>query len=101
LQHVHADGGATSNQFLMQFVADMTQLTVRASNLPELSALGAALAGLIGLGVYQSTNDITTLPRQHTDFTPTLAPAAADKIYAGWLEAVQQVLYQTPKGLNL
>jgi glycerol kinase len=101
LQHVHGDGGATSNQFLMQFVADMTQLTVRASDLPELSALGAALAGLIGLGIYQSTDDITPLPQQYTDFTPILTPAAADKIYAGWLEAVQQVLYQTPKGLNL
>ena len=85
----------------MQFVADMTQLTVRASNLPELSALGASLAGLIGLGVCQSTDDITTLPRQHTDFKPTLDPVAADKAYAGWRQAVQQVLYQTPKGLNL
>ena len=78
LQHVHADGGATSNQFLMQFVADMTQLTVRASSLPELSAWGAALAGLIGLGIYQSTADITNLPKQHTDFEPKLDPADAD-----------------------
>lgn len=95
LQHVHADGGATSNQFLMQFVADMTQLTVRASNMPELSALGAALAGLIGLGVYQSTDDIANLPRQHTDFTPILTVAAADKAYAGWRQALAKVLHKT------
>jgi glycerol kinase len=37
---VHADGGAVRNAFLMQFVADMNQLTVRAAETPEL-ALGA------------------------------------------------------------
>ena len=95
LKHVHADGGATSNQFLMQFVADMTQLTVRTSSLPELSALGAALAGLIGLGIYQSTDDITNLPKQHTDFEPKLDPANADKVYTSWRQAVAKILLET------
>ncbi|MBE2220596.1 MAG: glycerol kinase GlpK [Anaerolineae bacterium] len=94
LHHIHADGGATSNHFLMQFVADMTQLTVRASNLPELSALGAAFAGLLGLGIYQTTDDIIALPRQHTDFEPMLDPAAADKVYVGWQQAVAKILYE-------
>ncbi|MFO7679701.1 MAG: glycerol kinase GlpK [Chloroflexota bacterium] len=92
LQHIHADGGATNNRFLMQFVADMTQLTVRTSVLPELSALGAALAGLLGLGIYQSTDDITNLAKHHVDFEPKLDPADADKAYAGWRQAVAKIL---------
>ena len=43
LSIVHADGGATRNAFLMQFVADLTQLKVRAAQTPELSALGACI----------------------------------------------------------
>ena len=94
LQHVHADGGATSNRFLMQFVADMTQLTVRASNLPELSALGAALAGLLGLGVHKSTTEILNLPKQYTDFNPACDLDEAGEIYASWQQAVAKVLYE-------
>ena len=51
LEYIHGDGGAVSNRFLMQFVADITRYQVRASSLPELSALGAVLAGTLGMGV--------------------------------------------------
>lgn len=94
LQFVHADGGATSNRFLMQFVADMIQLTVRASSLPELSALGAALAGLIGLDVYQTPSDILNLPKQYTDFDPTCDPDKAKEVYTGWQQAVAKLLHE-------
>jgi glycerol kinase len=92
LQTVHADGGAVSNRFLMQFVADLTHLTVRASRLPELSALGAVLAGLIGLGVYADLNAVARLPRETVDFIPIMPPDSAEKFYTGWQRAVRQVL---------
>lgn len=98
LQTVHADGGAVNNRFLMQFVADLTHLTVRASRLPELSALGAVLAGLIGTGVYADLNAIARLPRETIDFIPVMLRDAAEKLYAGWQTAVQQVLYQPTQG---
>ncbi|MCB9423382.1 MAG: glycerol kinase GlpK [Ardenticatenaceae bacterium] len=98
LQTVHADGGAVNNRFLMQFVADLTHLTMRASRLPELSALGAVLAGLIGTGVYADLNDIVRLPRETNDFLPVMPSAAAEKLYTGWQTAVQQVLYQPKQG---
>jgi glycerol kinase len=98
LQTVHADGGAVNNQFLMQFVADLTHLTVRASRLPELSALGAVLAGLIGTGIYADLNAIARLPRETIDFIPGMPRDAAEKLYAGWQTAVQQVLYQPKQG---
>lgn len=92
LQIVHADGGAVSNRFLMQTVADLTQLIVRASSLPELSALGAALAGLVGLGIYKDLDAIAQLPRQTNDFNSMMPAAAAEEFYEGWLRAVRQVL---------
>jgi glycerol kinase len=98
LQHVHADGGATSNQFLMQFVADMTQLTVRASSLPELSALGAVLSGTLGMQVYKSLAELEKLPVDFTDYQPSMSAEQAQKLYGGWQAAVQQVLHQPEQG---
>jgi len=92
LQTVHADGGAVNNRFLMQFVADLTHLTVRASRLPELSALGAVLAGLIGLGVHADLNAMARLPRETIDFMPVMPRDAAEKFYKEWQRAMRQVL---------
>ncbi|HEX3053921.1 MAG TPA: glycerol kinase GlpK [Aggregatilineaceae bacterium] len=92
LQHVHGDGGMVNNKFLMQFVADIVRYTVRASSLPELSALGAVLFGALGQGVYHSLNDLEGLPLGFVDYDPQMDAAQAEIYYAGWQKAVQQVL---------
>ena len=53
-QVLHADGGPTRNEFLMQFTADMTGVELVVSEVPESSALGAAMAAGLGLGQWQS-----------------------------------------------
>jgi glycerol kinase len=98
MQYIHADGGAVGNRFLMQFVADMLGITVRASSLPELSALGAVFSGLLGMEVTQSTEDLRQLPMDSVDFSPRMERALADKYYLDWQAAVQQVLYQPKQG---
>jgi glycerol kinase len=94
MQYIHADGGAVANRFLMQFVADMLGITVRASGLPELSALGAVFSGMLGMGVVQSIVDLQKLPMEAVDFAPKMNRDLADKHYLEWQVAVQQVLYQ-------
>ena len=91
-QHIHADGGAVQNAFLMQSVADLTQVTVRASRLPELSAQGSALAGMMGLGFYRSIEDLKALKQPFVDYEPGIDVAEADRAYQDWLLAVNQVL---------
>ena len=92
LHHINADGGAVQNSFLMQFMADVTQVTVRASRLPELSAQGAALAGLLGMGVYASVNDLESLEQPYLEYVPQMTTAEAELAYQQWLLAVNQVL---------
>jgi glycerol kinase len=92
LQHIHADGGAVQNAFLMQSVADLTQVTVRASRLPELSAQGAALAGMLGLRFYGSMEELKALTQPFVDHGPTIDTEEAERAYQGWLLAVNQVL---------
>jgi glycerol kinase len=98
MQYIHADGGAVSNRFLMQFVADMLGITVRASNLPELSALGAVFSGLLGMDVVQTIVDLQQLPMESVDYAPKMEPSEANQYYLGWQAAVQQVLYQPKQG---
>lgn len=84
LHLVHANGGAVQNAFLMQFVADMTRLTVRASTLGELSALGATFCGTLGMGIYATLAFL--------DYEPVLPDVQAEQYYAGWKAAVRRVL---------
>jgi glycerol kinase len=95
---VHADGGAVRNLFLMQFVADMNQLKVRAAQIPELSALGAVFSGGLGLKIYTSFEDLQKLPFGFVEFTSSMDPVRANNLFAGWQAAVQQVLYQPKQG---
>jgi glycerol kinase len=98
MQYIHADGGAVANRFLMQFVADMLGIIVRASSLPELSALGAVFSGMLGMGVVQTIAALQQLPMESVDFTPKMDHELVDKYYLGWQAAVQQVLYQPKQG---
>jgi glycerol kinase len=95
---VHADGGAVRNAFLMQFVADMNQLKVRAAQTPELSALGAVFSGALGLKLYASLEDLQNLPSGYVEYRSSMPSARADRLFSGWQAAVQQVLYQPKQG---
>lgn len=92
MQFVHADGGMVNNKFLMQFVADITRLRVRASNLPELSALGAVLSGLLGTGQCPSLEALEALPHGFVEYRPTMDADTVSANYEGWKKAVQRVL---------
>ena len=91
-QTVQADGGATSNRFLMQFIADICDVELSVSTVPELSALGAAWSGLIGLGVIPSLQIIKQLPRESHIYRPRMDAFEANQLYSGWQSAVQRVL---------
>ncbi len=98
MRYIHADGGAVANIFLMQYVADMLGITVRASSLPELSALGAVFSGMLGMGAVKSIAALRQIPMESVDFDPQMDHKLVSQYYLGWQAAVQQVLYQPPKG---
>ena len=89
---LHADGGPTRNGFLMQFSADMIGLELDVSEVSESSAWGAASAGLLGLGVYKSLEDLAALPRSARTYRPQMPRDAADQLHVGWQTAVRRVL---------
>jgi glycerol kinase len=92
LQNLHADGGPTRNGFLMQFTADLTGVELRVSEVAESSAWGAAMNGLLGLGLCRSLDDIAALPREVKSFRPAMSVELVKKNFAGWKQAVKRVL---------
>jgi glycerol kinase len=92
LKTINADGGATRNKFLMQFIADMTGLSVTAAQIPDCSPLGAALAGMLGMGVHESFGELAHLPRETVTYEPQMPAVQVQQLCAGWKRAVKQVL---------
>ncbi len=88
LELLRADGGMTANGFLMQFQADLLGIPVEVAAEREQTALGAAL--LAGLAT-----DVWPEPRPSpagTRYEPHLAAEEAERLYAGWREALRRTL---------
>ena len=90
IAELKVDGGASANNLLMQFQADITGAAVRRPLVRETTALGAAFLAGLAVGVWSSTEEIArqwTLDRQ---FIRTMAPEAAAAKVAGWQKAVSR-----------
>jgi len=82
------DGGASSNNYLMQFQSNLLQCEIERPKIVETTALGAAhLAGL-AVGYWKDTNDFGALEGTASKFDPEISKEAADKCYAKWQRAV-------------
>ena len=86
------DGGASVNNALMQFQADLLGVTVKRPAVSETTALGAAYLAGLAVGYWQDPSDVTrnwVLDRQ---FSPSMPAAHRDALYARWKKAVSRVL---------
>jgi glycerol kinase len=92
LSVIHADGGPTANRFLMQFTADVCGIDVDVSTVSDCSALGAAMMGALGTGIYRSLDEIAALPRPSTAYRPQMDAERVREFHAGWTRAVEQVI---------
>jgi len=92
LQTLHADGGPTRNPFLMQFTADLTRTEIQVAEVAESSAWGAAMNGLLSLGIHKSLDELVKLPRAQKVFRPKMNARQVKRLHAGWLAAVKRVL---------
>jgi glycerol kinase len=91
LDRLRVDGGATANDWLMQFQADVLRVTVERPSVIETTALGAAgLAGLAG-GVWQSPEEFLA-SRDFTRFAPRQSLDDVERGYDGWRRAVRAAL---------
>jgi glycerol kinase len=87
---IKSDGGASINNFLMQFLADILDMKVdRPENL-EATALGAAYFTGIAAGIWKYPDDILRIHRIEREFTPDMDTRTREALYAGWKKAVER-----------
>ncbi len=90
-----ADGGASRNGMLMQFQADIIGRPVMRSASAEASPLGAAYLAGLGVGIWQTLDEISQLPRPREPFDPRMPAEQRSALYAGWQTAVARATLGT------
>jgi glycerol kinase len=88
---LRVDGGATQNDFLMQFQADILGVAVDRPEVIESTATGAAFLAGIGVGLWKSGKELERVRRQDRVFRPRMARRERDALYAGWQDAIARV----------
>lgn len=89
---IRVDGGMVKNNWVCQFIADMTAKPVLRPEIIETTALGAAYLAGLHVGIFKTVDDIAAAWTCEHTFTPEMDEAQRTKLYAGWQKAVKQVL---------
>ena len=92
LTTLKVDGGAAANVMLLQFQADLLNVTVRRPVVAETTALGAAYLAGLAVGYWKSTDDVAANWALDREFRPAMPKATSEKLYAGWKKAVGRSL---------
>lgn len=90
LSQLKADGGASRDQFLMQFQSDVLNRSVCRPVIRETTALGAAYLAGLGVGLWQNRDEIKTLWQRDTVFTPAMEDTKRQELLDKWHKAVSR-----------
>jgi len=92
LKELRVDGGATANDGLMQFQSDILGVPVVRPTVTETTALGAAYLAGLGVGYWNSEEDIRKQWEVDRRFDPTMAAGHAEGLLKGWQRAVKAAI---------
>ena len=92
LQNLKVDGGASVNNFLMQFQADILDRSVLRPVIAETTALGAAYLAGLAVGFWANEDEVKTKWAVDGEYNPKMAGEDRDALYAGWQKAVGRSL---------
>ncbi|WP_413398995.1 glycerol kinase GlpK [Pyrococcus kukulkanii] len=92
IKELRVDGGATANDFLMQFQADILNRRVVRPVVKETTALGAAYLAGLAVDYWESLDEIRALWKAERVFEPEMDEETRERLYKGWKEAVRRVM---------
>jgi glycerol kinase len=90
LAELKVDGGASVNNRLMQFQADVLGAVVRRPEVSETTALGAAYLAGLAVGYWSNQADVAKNWALDREFKPAMQQAERDRRYAQWRKAVER-----------
>jgi len=92
LTALKVDGGMTSNNLLMQTLADFLDAPVVRPMVAETTCLGAAYAAGLAVGFWPDTDALRANWKRAAEWTPRMDAAQRDREYKNWLKAVQATM---------
>lgn len=92
LKRLRVDGGAVSNNLLMQFQSDLLQVPVDRSKINETTALGAAYLAGLAIGFWKDHSEISSYWKKDKVFEPTMDINTRNKLYYGWQKAIEATM---------
>ena len=92
LTELKVDGGASRNNLLMQFQADLLGIDVVRPKITETTAIGAAYLAGLGVGYWDSVDELRRQWKVERTFTPNLDSETVRTAREGWADAISRTL---------
>lgn len=90
IKELRVDGGASANNFLMQFQSDISNLKVIRPYITETTSLGAAFLAGLGVGIWKDLDEIKRIWKEEKVFTPCMPEEKRRYYLSKWKEAVNR-----------
>ena len=97
LKELRVDGGASLNNLLMQFQADLLNVPVARPKVAETTALGAAYLAGLAVGYWKNRSEISAQWQMDRRFKPRMKPGQRAKLIAGWNKALNRAKHWEEK----
>ncbi len=93
INSLKVDGGASANDFLMQFQSDISDVKIERPKCVETTALGAAYLAGLAVGYWKSKEDIKQNWQKDKQFVPSIDGEKRRALLKGWRRAVRCAIY--------
>jgi glycerol kinase len=90
IKELRVDGGATCNNLLMQFQADLLGVSVVRPKVSETTALGAAFLAGLAVGFWRDRSELGRLWQAEQTFTPSMDRGRAAELLSLWSRALER-----------
>ena len=92
LSELKVDGGASRNNLLMQFQADVLGASVIRPKVTETTAMGACYLAGLAVGYWSSLDEIRLQWSVDREFTPSASPETVSALKEGWADAISRTI---------
>mgnify|MGYP001594330486 CR=1 FL=1 len=97
LERLNVDGGASANNLLMQFQADVLNVPLRRPQYLETTSLGAIFAAGLGVGIWSDIEEIEKTWKKDREFTPGLTEKQREETLSRWRLGVSKATLHSPR----
>ncbi len=92
LSSLKVDGGASANEFLMQFQSDISGIEVIRPSLTEATAQGAAFLAGLAVGFFKDRDELKAIITEKKSFTPSIDQQKRSELLEGWKSAIKSCM---------